>query len=180
MTRLALLRNPIMRWMRDRAATLIMRGPIFRRRITGFLTELGVCYPASPLSEEYSFANDGPEAGARAPIRADEPPVGAGDTPRFALFAGDCDAARALIGRFPAILEPTPRAPFNAEGLWLVRPDGYVGLAAGRDDWARAIWYLERFSVTGVGVAPPAALGAATATPTNAPPVTRDRVDRRG
>lgn len=36
-----------------------------------------------------------------------------------------------------------PREPFDRSGLWLVRPDGYVALAARHDQWDEIAKYLE-------------------------------------
>ena len=72
---------------------------------------------------------DSPAAGERAPIRPQEPPVGAGGTPLFALFAEASVAASQFAARYPGILEPNIRKPFHEGGLWLVRPDGYTALA---------------------------------------------------
>jgi hypothetical protein len=40
-------------------------------------------------------------------------------------------------------LESPLREPFDWSGLWLVRPDGYVALAARHDQWDQIAKYLE-------------------------------------
>ena len=108
------------------------------------MTELSIGYPKSPLTVSSLLHHGGPPPGTRAPLRAGEPPVGAGDRPRFALFAAG-DTAE-LLTRFAALLEPTLRAPFHDGGLWLVRPDGYVALAAKAGAWDEVAGYLERMA----------------------------------
>lgn len=85
----------------------------------------------------------GPRTGDRAPIRGDEPPVGAGDTPRFAVFAEDSEGMRGILSKYKMLVEPAVRKPF-AQGLWLVRPDGYVALVARGDEWQDVDSYLGR------------------------------------
>jgi hypothetical protein len=67
-------------------------------------------------------------------------PVGSGDTPRFALFAHADPACAALIARYRHLLEPEPRPPFGDDGIWLVRPDGYV--AAASNEWDEVSAYF--------------------------------------
>jgi hypothetical protein len=65
-------------------------------------------------------------------------------TPRFALYAdgGNGDAAE-LMARYSHLLESQLREPFDRSGLWLVRPDGSVALAARHDQWDEIAKYLE-------------------------------------
>jgi len=42
----------------------------------------------------------------------------------------------------PAIVEPAPRSPYTEDGLWLVRPDGYVALVAKAAAWPDLDRYL--------------------------------------
>ena len=41
-------------------------------------------------------------------------------------------------------LEANARKPYEAGGLWLVRPDGYVGFAAKANAWDEAANYLDQ------------------------------------
>ena len=86
----------------------------------------------------------GPAPGERAPILAGASPVGAGTTPRFALFAPHDPEGDALAARYRDLLEPDIRPPFSRDGIWLVRPDGYVALVAGHGHWAEVDTYLRR------------------------------------
>jgi FAD binding domain len=104
------------------------------------MSEVEIAYRHSPLSM-------GRGAGDRmAPEHYDGHPPGMGDRPRFVLFAADAAKGAALAARFPRLLEAKPRKPADASRLLIVRPDGYVGLTAGRGDWAEADAYLARIA----------------------------------
>ena len=50
------------------------------------------------------------------------------------------------MGHYGKLLEPGLRPPFHAGGLWLVRPDGYVALAAKAGEWREIAAYLNRLA----------------------------------
>ena len=52
-----------------------------------------------------------------------------------------------LLARHEKLLEGKLREPYKAGGLWLIRPDGYVALAAKSKDWAAVDTYLRRLSL---------------------------------
>jgi hypothetical protein len=107
------------------------------------MTELDIAYPHSPLSVTGIRAPGGdlPTAGERWPILAkDTTPIGAGNTPRFALIANS-DAAKGVANHFTGVTTQFT-APNDMNGLWMVRPDGYVGLVARHDDTGAAEAYL--------------------------------------
>ncbi|MBV8869461.1 MAG: hypothetical protein JOY65_08605, partial [Acetobacteraceae bacterium] len=74
-------------------------------------------------------------------------PPGAGREPRFLLYAADVERGAALTARFPMLLEPEPRTPPDASTLFIVRPDGYVGLSAHGASWGEAESYLEALTL---------------------------------
>ncbi len=86
----------------------------------------------------------GPKEGHRAPIREGESPVGGGTTPRFVLFAEPDGRLAELLAEYKVIVEPEVRSPFESGGIWLVRPDGYVGLRAEQGDVEAVRGYLSR------------------------------------
>ena len=110
------------------------------------MTEVSIGYPNSPLNVHDGNTHGGPKPGERAPIRDDEAPVGSGKSPRFALFADDTPASGALCAKYPALLESPVRRPYAEQGIWLVRPDGYVGLAAKNDAIHEVDKYLANLS----------------------------------
>jgi hypothetical protein len=59
------------------------------------------------------------------------------------LFAVADEGSEALIARRADLLEAETRAPFADDGVWLVRPDGYVAMTARRGEWDRVGAYLD-------------------------------------
>ena len=147
-TSIGLIRGNIKQSIRNHIASLIFGLSPIRKTIAEVLTELSIGYPHSPLSAGGHYAHGGPAAGERAPIRPEEAPVGAGATPRFALFAEDDGAASEIVARYPGILDPNIRKPFHEGGLWLVRPDGYTALATGQGGWDQVAAYLDHVGCT--------------------------------
>jgi len=142
MTAMATLRGGLQQALRNAVASVVLRLPVVRRTMGRTLAELTIDYPDSPLTLRGGRHSGGPAAGERLPPRPGEAAIGGGDTPRFALLAEASSDAAALIERYPALLETSPRAPVKAGGIWLVRPDGYVALVAKADDWATVDTYL--------------------------------------
>jgi 2-polyprenyl-6-methoxyphenol hydroxylase-like FAD-dependent oxidoreductase len=145
-TAMAVMRGGVRQSIRNHIASLVFGFAPVQRTMANVLSEVSVGYTDSPLNAPSAPPHGGPHAGKRAPIRANESPVGAGSSPRFALFAEDENRARALLARYPQLLEETPRKPYASGGLWLVRPDGYVALAAGSDALDRVDAYLARLA----------------------------------
>jgi hypothetical protein len=114
-----------------------------RAAMANAMTELSIGYPESPLTVQGAKVHGGPKAGERAPIRQGEPPVGAGDIPRFALFADPDEKAVALLKQYQGIVERELRKPFQSGGVWLVRPDGYIAVATKADDWDCVAGFLK-------------------------------------
>lgn len=146
MTTVAILRGQLVQEIRNHVVSLILGFETPREKMAENLTEMNIAYPSSPLTVPAGHFAGAPKPGSRAPIvgaQADgSDRVGAGSTPRFALFADADEQITALIARFPELLEPTARAPFEPGGVWLVRPDGYVALSARRGELAGVETYL--------------------------------------
>ena len=155
-TSVAILQGEWKQSLRNHLASLLLGFAPFRKLAVNAAEELSIGYPASPLNA-HAKDHDGaaqhghaPHEGHRAPVTAGEIPVGAGRTPRFALFTAANDDAKkhfaALVAKYPTLLEPNLRPPFTANGLWLVRPDGYVALATSPADWVDLQDYLARIT----------------------------------
>jgi 2-polyprenyl-6-methoxyphenol hydroxylase-like FAD-dependent oxidoreductase len=148
LTNLAVMRNPAAQALRNFAAKIALGLSQVQHRMADALTELDIAYPESPLSVTAAQAPHGgdlPRAGQRwQAVRDGAPPIGAGDRPRFAVI-GDGDVASTLTVRFPELVEARA-LPAGVEGLWIVRPDGYLGLVARRDDVAAAEQYLAKIA----------------------------------
>lgn len=146
LTMLAVLKGHILQAVRNHVASLVFGLPTVRRTTTNTLAELSVGYPESPLTHPSRHGHSGPAAGERAPVLDAAHPVGAGTTPRFAIFAQADAEGAALIARHRDLLEPETRTPFGEDGIWLVRPDGYTAMVTGRGGWAEVDAYLERIA----------------------------------
>jgi 2-polyprenyl-6-methoxyphenol hydroxylase-like FAD-dependent oxidoreductase len=155
-TSVAMLQGGWRQSLRNHAASLLLGfSPVQKKAVDAF-EELSIGYPASPLNAHFKD-HDGaaqhghaPHEGQRAPVATGEIPVGAGETPRFAIFTeATADAKEyfaALIAQYPNLLEPVLRQPFRTGGLWLVRPDGYVALSTSARDWPDLQDYLARIT----------------------------------
>jgi len=143
LTRIAILHGEARQFLRNHLASLLFGLSPIRHLAAEALTELAIGYPNSPLTLSHTHIRGTPAAGDRAPIRSNEAPVGSGNTPRFALFAEPDDLTPQLLALYPNLLEQTLREPFHPNGLWLVRPDGYVALTANAADWPSVASYLD-------------------------------------
>ncbi|MQT14078.1 FAD-dependent monooxygenase [Segnochrobactrum spirostomi] len=150
MTDLATLRNPVAQAVRNLAAKVVLGLHQVQRKMSEALSETEIAYPKSPLTVEGRHAPHGhdlPRAGERCPPEAAGGlPFGAGPDPRFTVL-GAGSAATALAARFPALVDAHARPPLGGDGLWLVRPDGYIGFAGAADDLAGAEAYLAAIAV---------------------------------
>jgi 2-polyprenyl-6-methoxyphenol hydroxylase-like FAD-dependent oxidoreductase len=146
-TMMATLKGGLKQAIRNQIASLVFGLSPVRHALADAMSELSIGYPGSPLSVHGAEIHDGPRAGQRAPIRSDESPVGAGDDPRFVLFAdvapGDADAT-SVREDYAILVNDKVRPPFVPGGLWLVRPDGYVAVATARGDWGRIRDFLNK------------------------------------
>ena len=137
-TDVATLTNPTAQAARNLLLRVLFGFHAVRDRMATTMSEIGIAYPSGSLS-------DGRLAGARwAPEHYDGSPPGAQREPRFVLYTVDVEKGATLAAEFPSLLEPKPRAPADPDHLFIVRPDGYIGLSAGHADWAQAERYLQR------------------------------------
>jgi 2-polyprenyl-6-methoxyphenol hydroxylase-like FAD-dependent oxidoreductase len=134
-TQLAILRGGVKQAIRNQVASLVLGLAPVRKIAANVATELSIGYPKSPLSVHSSHEQKKPAVGERAPIREGEPAVGVGRTPKFVLFGEYDEGTRELTKRYSTFVDPELRVPFHKDGLWLVRPDGYVAIATRQDDW---------------------------------------------
>jgi 2-polyprenyl-6-methoxyphenol hydroxylase-like FAD-dependent oxidoreductase len=123
-------RNPVVRAVRDVLGHLMLGLAPVQHGIADTMTEVSVGYPESPLNAGLESGLAGPRPGQRV---LNYLPFGAGGEPRFALMAKGEEAA-GLIERYESVLETALRPPPDPDGIWLVRPDGYVAAVAWRRD----------------------------------------------
>jgi hypothetical protein len=143
LTTIAVLKGGVLQSVRNHVASLVFGLSHIQKSMANQLSELSIGYPEGPITQKSGNGHEGPAPGERAPVDVSHP-VGAGDRPRFALFAANDSEGKDLIARHGDLLEEHIRAPFAEEGIWLVRPDGYVGMVAKRGGWAEVETYLRR------------------------------------
>jgi 2-polyprenyl-6-methoxyphenol hydroxylase-like FAD-dependent oxidoreductase len=139
LTDVATLMNPAAQAARNLVARFLLGFHAFRNEMTTTMSEVNIAYPRSPLSS-------GHHAGRRWDPKHDAgPPPGAGRSPRFVLYASDPAKAAGLTQKFPKLLEAAPRSSPDRD-THVVRPDGYVGLTAGANDWDAVDRYLAKLA----------------------------------
>jgi hypothetical protein len=151
LTAIALMKNHTAQTLRNLIGGFLLGLAPVRRAMADTLTEISIGYPESPLNGPHERGLAGPAPGERIAPVAGQLPVGAGGSPRFALFAAPGAAASRLLDDFPDLIEPGLRAPLADDGLWLARPDGYVAATAREADAGAIADCLER--VRGSGAA---------------------------
>ena len=136
LTDMATLKNPVAQAARNLAIRVALGFHYVRERMATQASEIEIAYARSPLSR-------GPHAGDRfAPEHYAGPPPGAGDDPRFVLYAADRARGAALTARYAGLLQAEVRAPAEAGQIAIVRPDAYLGFVGAADAWAEADAYL--------------------------------------
>jgi 2-polyprenyl-6-methoxyphenol hydroxylase-like FAD-dependent oxidoreductase len=146
LTALATMRGGLRQGLRNHVASLVFGLSPVRQAMTNTVAELSIGYPKSPLTQADGSRHFNPGAGARYPAAGTGRPVGSGDTPRFALFAHSDTASATFIARHRDLLESEPRPPASEDGVWLVRPDGYVAITAARGTWDKINTYMDRIA----------------------------------
>lgn len=136
MTRVALLRNPIVQTIRNFVISHVARLSPVQQRMAEQLTELDIAYPGSPLSVG---------AGRRMPgaLQADLR-IGGGRLPRLTLLHPRRHAVAALAAEWPGLVQALEAA---VERPTLVRPDGYVALET--EDFGAIGRYLDALAGPG-------------------------------
>jgi 2-polyprenyl-6-methoxyphenol hydroxylase-like FAD-dependent oxidoreductase len=146
LTAIGTLKNATLQACRNLVSHFMLGFSAVQQEFANSMTEVNIGYPSSPLNAHSRSGHGGPKPGERAPIRDGEPPVGAGTSPRFALFANDTPALKTVLSKYSELLESSPRPPYADKGIWLVRPDGYVALSAQEDDIREVDDYLANLS----------------------------------
>lgn len=137
MTEAATLRNPLLQDLRNAILRFAAGFPQIRHRVADQLAEMDIGYPESPLTAHGGGPADGPKAGQRWPHPL--PPDTGG---RKFIALGPAAVVSALEAKFPALVTAVP----DGQALRLIRPDGYVGLAAAPGHFASAEAYLAALS----------------------------------
>lgn len=142
---ISLVKIPTAQFARNLLGHLFFGLAPARRVVAASLLEVSLGYRDSPINGPGDDALPGPGVGDRMPPQPGQTPLGAGDSPRFALFAAPGARVDALLVKHARLLEPNLRPPLSPKGLWLVRPDGYVAAEALEDDIQDLEVYLDRY-----------------------------------
>ena len=157
MTRVALIRNPILQGIRNAAAGALGHLPAFRQRLVDQLTEVDLHYEKGPLTGQGHGASHSPANGHRAQdIMLDAGPGGRArlhemlHEGKFALLS--VGAPRVTLpedlGAIAAAAEADADANYTAGHHYLIRPDGYVALSTGAATAEPIIDFLRKIAVT--------------------------------
>jgi hypothetical protein len=141
LTKVATLENPIARRLRNAIGHFVFGFELVQEAVAGAMTETSLRYSDSPING--TAAAPGTALGERVAPLAGEAPYGMGDTPRFTIRASSPTGCPAwlLTNR---LVDPVIRANAAAAGIDVVRPDGYLAMAARNNDWAAVADYFER------------------------------------
>ena len=144
MTDAAVLHNPLAQAVRNKIVHFALDLPRVQHRVAQTLAEIEITYTRSPLTVAASGTESirgAPAAGERwLSTQADLSPIGSGRVPGFTLI-GDPGVTQSLAEQFPKLIAGTALGPFD-DALWLVRPDGYVGLTSRSGDQEAVRRYL--------------------------------------
>lgn len=132
MTRIVLLRSHLAQRVRNFTVRQACRIPPMRRAIANRLSGILIDYPDSPLNTGSARGLRGRGPGQRLVARQSSEP---NDRPCFVIAARESAEARAMIARHASLLRPEMCLPPDENGIWLVRPDGYVAAAAKSGNW---------------------------------------------
>jgi 2-polyprenyl-6-methoxyphenol hydroxylase-like FAD-dependent oxidoreductase len=124
------LKNPALQSIRNLAGHLAFGLPPVQHAFADSMTEVAIGYPDSPLNGPGLHGGSGPKPGERVAPASGQVPAGSGREPLFALFAEQNEATANLLQQFKGLLDPNVRPPFSQNGIWLIRPDGYVACSA--------------------------------------------------
>ena len=138
----AMLKNPTIQFARNLLGNVLFGLEPARKAMAERVAEVSHSYRNSPINGTNDRGLPGPAPGERLPPRPDEPPLGAGDSPRFALFAAPSPAVWELQQEFAGLLEPRLRPAISPCTVWLGLPDGYVAAAAMDEDIRQIEDYL--------------------------------------
>jgi 2-polyprenyl-6-methoxyphenol hydroxylase-like FAD-dependent oxidoreductase len=147
LTLIGTLKNPVLQSVRNIVGHLAFGLPPVEHAFADTMTEVAIGYPHSPLNGPGLHGGTGPKPGERVVPTGDTIPPGSGEKPLFALFAEQDAAVANLLERFRGVLDPEVRKPLSRDGIWLVRPDGYVACSA--HDASVIAEYLDRLVGSG-------------------------------
>jgi 2-polyprenyl-6-methoxyphenol hydroxylase-like FAD-dependent oxidoreductase len=129
LTAIGTLRNPIAEELRNLVGRVALGLTPVQHAVVDNMSQVSVGYPQSPMNGR-GRSSFRPAPGQRMAPIAGSPPFGEGDTPRFTVLASPSPAVAGLLSSYPRLLNDALGTPLAPNGVWLIRPDGYVAAIA--------------------------------------------------
>jgi 2-polyprenyl-6-methoxyphenol hydroxylase-like FAD-dependent oxidoreductase len=145
LTAIGTLRNPIAEELRNIVGRVAFGLAPVQHAFADQMSQVSVGYPESPMNGP-RHGSLHPRVGERMAPIAGGSPFGAGDEPRFTLLASSSPAVTDLLASYPKLLNGALVTPPAADGVWLIRPDGYVAATAPAADLSVISDVLRRIS----------------------------------
>jgi 2-polyprenyl-6-methoxyphenol hydroxylase-like FAD-dependent oxidoreductase len=145
LTAIGTLRNPIAEELRNIVGRVAFGLAPVQHAFADQMSQVSVGYPESPMNGP-RHGSLHPRPGQRMAPIAGGSPFGAGDEPRFTLLASSSPAVTDLLASYPKLLNGALVAPPTPDGVWLIRPDGYVAATAPAADLSSISDVLRRIS----------------------------------
>jgi FAD binding domain len=145
LTAIGTLRNPIAEELRNIVGRVAFGLAPVQHAFADQMSQVSVGYPESPMNGPRRGSLH-PRPGQRMAPIAGGSPFGAGDHPRFTLLASSSPAVTDLLASYPKLLNAALVAPPTPDGVWLIRPDGYVAATAPAVDLSSISDVLRRIS----------------------------------
>jgi 2-polyprenyl-6-methoxyphenol hydroxylase-like FAD-dependent oxidoreductase len=145
LTAIGTLRNPIAEELRNIVGRVAFGLAPVQHAFADQMSQVSVGYPESPMNGP-RHGSLHPRVGERMAPIAGGSPFGAGDEPRFTLLASSSPAVTDLLASYPKLLNGALVTPPAPDGVWLIRPDGYVAATAPAADLSVISAVLRRIS----------------------------------
>jgi hypothetical protein len=145
LTAIGTLRNPVAEELRNIVGRFALGLAPVQHALVDNMSQVSVGYPESPMNGR-GHGSLHPTPGLRMAPIAGAPPFGAGDAPRFTLLASSSPSVVDLLAAYPKLLDDTLGTPPMPDGVWLIRPDGYVAATAPSADLSSISDVLGRIS----------------------------------
>ena len=129
LTAIGTLRNPVAEELRNIVGRFALGFAPVQHALVDNMSQVSVGYPKSPMNGR-GHGSLHPIPGQRMAPIAGAPPFGAGDQPRFTLLASASPSVADLLAAYPKLLNDALGTPPTPDGVWLIRPDGYVAATA--------------------------------------------------
>jgi hypothetical protein len=145
LTAIGTLHNPIAEELRNIVGRVALGLAPVQHAVVDNMSQVSVDYPQSPMNGR-GHGSFHPAPGQRIAPIAGARPFGAGSKPRFTVLALPSPAVAVVMSSFPNLLNESLGPPPDANGVWLIRPDGYVAATAAGSDLSSILDVLSRMS----------------------------------